>query len=310
MASMVGSNERLYGIGKLQYNGGTLDQFDHSAIDELWQYSIPTLPLSPQYSTTEPSTPGTTPEDGSDTVQQYQMEYEQEMFAEAERALTNDTQPSSQQEDLLLQDCMWNTVITNDTPPNSPEAASEDPEPNYVDPSTIFPPLKNERTQALHISCTTKTTNTRSTPCRSESEEEIVTVETALPEQNQKSKVTKPHLSSTKKGKYSKKKRSRHSSRPRGGINRSEVQRASHNNLERKRRIDIKNSINILRMRIPDLNCKEMQRVPVPKLVILRKAVDYISQLKLNQKRMDEEYNRQSLQYRGLMERLEKLKLA
>ena len=38
------------------------------------------------------------------------MEYEQvmEVFAEADRALMNNTQPSTQQEVLLLQDCMWN----------------------------------------------------------------------------------------------------------------------------------------------------------------------------------------------------------
>ena len=211
MASMVDSSERLPGMGKLQYDGGTLDQLDQespfSAIDELWQelYLIPTPPLSPQCftpRTTEPSTPVTTPEDGSDTdycgyqdnIMNNIMEYEQvmEMFAEAERALTKDTQPSTQQEDLLLQDCMWNggsmtkqlltapsssntknadAVITDNTPPNSqtiPETANEDPEPNCVEPSAVFPALKTERTRTLRASCT-ESANTRSTLCCSES---------------------------------------------------------------------------------------------------------------------------------------------
>ena len=128
-----------------------------------------------------------------------------------------------------------------------------------------------------------------------------------MPEQNQKSKVARPRLSSTKKGKYSKKKRSKRSSR--GGSHDSnesdeEARRASHNVLERKRRNDLKNSFDILRMRIPDL--EENQRAP--KVVILRKAVDYIGQLKINQKRMDDEYNRQNLRHRRLMERLATLK--
>ena len=50
------------------------------------------------------------------------MEYEQvmEVFAEANRALMNDTQPSTQQEVLLLQDCMWNglTQIKTNRPLN------------------------------------------------------------------------------------------------------------------------------------------------------------------------------------------------
>ena len=127
------------------------------------------------------------------------------------------------------------------------------------------------------------------------------------PEQGQK-KIARPRLSSaTKKGKYSKKKRSKRSSR--GGSHDSnesdeEARRASHNVLERKRRNDLKNSFDILRMRIPDL--EENQRAP--KVVILRKAVDYIGQLKVNQKRMDDEYNRQSARHRRLMERLAKLK--
>ena len=74
-------------MGKLlmPYNGGTLveldQEFPFSAIDEELGYQ------------------------GNIMNNHEQV---MEMFAEAERALMNDTQPSTQQEDLLLQDCMWN----------------------------------------------------------------------------------------------------------------------------------------------------------------------------------------------------------
>lgn len=55
-----------------------------------------------------------------------------------------------------------------------------------------------------------------------------------------------------------------------------EQRRASHNVLERKRRNDLKSSFQILRGQIPEL--EDNQRAP--KVTILRKAAEYIKQIR------------------------------
>ena len=56
----------------------------------------------------------------------------------------------------------------------------------------------------------------------------------------------------------------------------NEGRRAQHNVLERKRRNDLKSSFHILRDHVPELNSQER----APKVVILKKATDYIWSLR------------------------------
>lgn len=83
-----------------------------------------------------------------------------------------------------------------------------------------------------------------------------------------------------------------------------EQRRASHNVLERKRRNDLKYSFQILRGQIPEL--KDNQRAP--KVTILRKAAEYIKQIREEdedqQVRMAKELRRES----KLLKRLAYLK--
>lgn len=83
-----------------------------------------------------------------------------------------------------------------------------------------------------------------------------------------------------------------------------EQRRASHNVLERKRRNDLKYSFQILRGQIPEL--KDNQRAP--KVTILRKAAEYIKQIREEdddlQTRMAKEKRRES----KLLQRLAYLK--
>lgn len=83
-----------------------------------------------------------------------------------------------------------------------------------------------------------------------------------------------------------------------------EQRRASHNVLERKRRDDLKYSFQVLRGQIPEL--KDNQRAP--KVTILRKAAEYIKQIREEdedmQTRMDKEKRRES----KLLQRLAYLK--
>ena len=83
-----------------------------------------------------------------------------------------------------------------------------------------------------------------------------------------------------------------------------EARRASHNVLERKRRNDLKNSFDILRSRIPEL--EENQRAP--KVIILRKATEYIKAMQVSEKHTSEELIREKARHSRLMERLAHLK--
>ena len=83
-----------------------------------------------------------------------------------------------------------------------------------------------------------------------------------------------------------------------------EARRASHNVLERKRRNDLKNSFDILRTGIPDLE----ENIRAPKVVILRKAVEYIKYLQVNDRKIECDYNREQKKFNKLKERLMHLK--
>lgn len=83
-----------------------------------------------------------------------------------------------------------------------------------------------------------------------------------------------------------------------------EARRASHNVLERKRRNDLKNSFDVLRSRIPEL--EENQRAP--KVIILRKATEYIKAMQVSEKRTYEELSRERDRHGRLMEKLAYLK--
>lgn len=79
-----------------------------------------------------------------------------------------------------------------------------------------------------------------------------------------------------------------------------EARRASHNVLERKRRNDLKNSFDILRTGIPDLE----ENIRAPKVVILRKAVEYIKVLQANDKKIECDWSREHKRHNKLRERL------
>lgn len=145
-------------------------------------YLLPTPPLSPECLSTTDSTGTSTREEvsdaggGGDGLYVNMMEYDQMMdvLEEAERVLTDSQQ--SYQQDLLLQDCMWSggscvdsllsavsnpaasITITNptsasvdgtgdahlsETPLDDNQCSHNEQEPDCVEPSAVFPVLKN-----------------------------------------------------------------------------------------------------------------------------------------------------------------------
>jgi len=61
--------------------------------------------------------------------------------------------------------------------------------------------------------------------------------------------------------------------------------RATHNVLERRRRVDLKNSFERLRECVPNLESQEKS----PKVVVLRKAADYIGVLSKREHELEKE---------------------
>ena len=83
-----------------------------------------------------------------------------------------------------------------------------------------------------------------------------------------------------------------------------EQRRASHNILERKRRNDLKYSFQLLREQVPEL--EENQRAP--KVIILRKAAEFIKEIHAREERLDQEYEREKKREAELLQRLAYLK--
>lgn len=83
-----------------------------------------------------------------------------------------------------------------------------------------------------------------------------------------------------------------------------EQRRASHNILERKRRNDLKYSFQLLREQVPEL--EENQRAP--KVVILRKAAEFIRHIRDREEKLDKEYEREKKREAKLLQRLAYLK--
>lgn len=83
-----------------------------------------------------------------------------------------------------------------------------------------------------------------------------------------------------------------------------EARRASHNVLERKRRNDLKNSFDILRGGIPELE----ENLRAPKVVILRKAVEYIHSLQSTDQKTKVDYTKEQARHKKLTERLSQLR--
>ena len=83
-----------------------------------------------------------------------------------------------------------------------------------------------------------------------------------------------------------------------------EARRASHNVLERKRRNDLKNSFDILRGGIPELE----ENLRAPKVVILRKAVEYIHVLQTADQKTKVDLTREQARHKRLTERLSQLR--
>eukprot|EP00794_Sanderia_malayensis_P004733 gene4733-5356_t len=80
--------------------------------------------------------------------------------------------------------------------------------------------------------------------------------------------------------------------------------RASHNVLERKRRNDLKSSFYTLRSYVPSLLAQEK----AAKVVILKKATDYISELKFEEEELALEKEDLKSKQRELLEKFIKLK--
>lgn len=83
-----------------------------------------------------------------------------------------------------------------------------------------------------------------------------------------------------------------------------EQRRASHNVLERKRRNDLKFSFQVLRGQIPEL--EDNQRAP--KVTILRKAAEYIKQIREKEDDMQSRMAKERRRETKLLQRLAYLK--
>ncbi len=83
-----------------------------------------------------------------------------------------------------------------------------------------------------------------------------------------------------------------------------EQKRASHNILERKRRNDLKKSYQALRNNIPEL--EENQRAP--KVTILRKATEFISEMTLKNDNLNRKYEQEKRRELHLLQKLALLK--
>lgn len=83
-----------------------------------------------------------------------------------------------------------------------------------------------------------------------------------------------------------------------------ENKRAVHNVLERKRRNDLKTSFHQLRAEVPELEDNERS----PKVVILRKAKDYVEQLKADEARLQKELDKENKKHKELKNKLTALR--
>ena len=83
-----------------------------------------------------------------------------------------------------------------------------------------------------------------------------------------------------------------------------EQRRASHNILERKRRNDLKYSFQLLREQVPEL--EDNQRAP--KVIILRKAAEFIKYIREREEKLEQEYEREKKREAKLQQKLDYLK--
>ncbi|XP_001627619.2 transcriptional regulator Myc-A isoform X2 [Nematostella vectensis] len=226
----------------------------------------------------------------------------------------------------LIQDCMWNgsayetftdlrQLVTHpsedlyETPCSTPppvEYISSD----CVDPSTVFPYPMND-TQSF---CSSHS---------SDSEEEIDVVTIEKPTIKTKRKLNeRPATTATKEEPPVKKlrpvavrakpvnqttshsKTKRHVSSGSEEEHDCESKRAVHNVLERKRRNDLKTSFHQLRAEVPELEENERS----PKVTILRKARDYVEQLKEEETKLLAELDKEKERKKELMKRYSALK--
>lgn len=218
----------------------------------------------------------------------------------------------------LIQDCMWNGLKPDDSLGASSESIYETPcstpppldysSNDCVDPSAVFPYPLNE--------------NGSSQP--EDTDEEIDVVSLDKPEL--KRKLSEPIFSGCKEPKF---KRTRSLPSKTSGrshkrtfddvssdssprvireIRQSEEsdtdKRASHNVLERKRRNDLKSSFHTLRSYVPAL-CNIDKAA---KVIILKKATDYIHELKKAEDVLEKEKDELKTRQRELLERFIKLK--
>jgi len=220
----------------------------------------------------------------------------------------------------LIQDCMWNSQVCEtlgldlkvltcpdtedfyETPCSTPppvEYVSSD----CVDPATVFPYTIND-TQSL---CSSHTSD-------SEEEIDVVTIEkpkrrlstsSDLSDEPPPAKRHRPVVSRSKS--YSTQKKAKETKRQISSGSDEENcdnKRAVHNVLERKRRNDLKTSFHQLRAEVPELEDNERS----PKVVILRKAKDYVEQLKADEARLQKELDKENKKHKELKNKLTTLR--
>jgi len=218
----------------------------------------------------------------------------------------------------LIQDCMWNSlayetlgldlkVLTSpddlyETPCSTPppvEYVSSD----CVDPATVFPYTIND-TQSL---CSSHTSD-------SEEEIDVVTIEkpkrrlsTSSDRSDEPPPVKRHKPVASRSKSYSAQKKAKEAKRhisSGSDEENGESKRAVHNVLERKRRNDLKTSFHQLRAEVPELEDNERS----PKVVILRKAKDYVEQLKADEAKLQKELDRENKKQKELKNKLTALR--
>uniref|UniRef100_A0A7N8YHB7 MYCN proto-oncogene, bHLH transcription factor n=1 Tax=Mastacembelus armatus TaxID=205130 RepID=A0A7N8YHB7_9TELE len=223
----------------------------------------------------------------------------------------------------------------------APEVVSRSSVSECVDPTVVFPFPVNKKNGNRDSSGTVNTSTTHeSAPSDSEEEEEIdvVTVEKRRSTTNKASPMTSgtvtisvhpksqdlilkrssvhqqqhnyaapsPYASDDDPAPPPKNKRSASGdSSPRGSDSEDSERRRNHNILERQRRNDLRSSFLTLRDHVPELAHNEK----AAKVLILKKATEYVSSLETEEMRLQQEKDRLHARRQQLMRRLDQCTL-
>ena len=297
-------------------DSGISSPFD-ALSEDLW-FLVPThSPGSPD--TMEYLTPSQTPVDtdsgsNADSTEDL-LEYQHMLYPEG--VDVTDSPIQSQSSEHLLDDCMWGqcesrssekiaapascTAPSTPSPSHGMASQSSDEQDvsmtkeECVEPAAVFPGLKTE------IQC--GVSGIRPLPVQhslkggistSESEEEIdiVTVEREKSRRrSSQSALVSRHSSPVRsQGRRKRKRMVRISSQS--------SRRASHNDLERKRRKKLKNGLDMLRQGIPELEKKDRASI----VIILCRACEYIKCIQERDQKLKEEIMREQARQKRLLE--------